>query len=371
MDSIFKKKLKKVAKTLIVPFEKAFGGLLHDKRFLTLYMDLNNKCNLKCTMCHFNANLDNEPVVIMSLELFEKIAKEVFPKTRRLHLSCSAEPLIIPDFFKYLKIVSKYSIPHTKISTNGLLLTEGMSLAIIEANITQVGVSIDGATKETYEKVRKGSNFEKVIENIVLLQSLKRKLKKNKPLLTFSFTLMRSNIHELLQFVRLAKKLEADLIQVTHLIPFKSLDIMSESLVNYKKETNEILNEAESLAKSIKIALELPSRFSLNKAKDTQLLFNKPDCRVLYNSMYIISDGRVVPCTWFSLKEYCVGDFKKENFQEIWNGEVYGRLRRQWRNRTYPEYCRNCPVWGSESIDNYVFQEKERKDVLNISSVGV
>lgn len=371
MDGIFKRKLKKAVRNLVVPLERAFSGILPRQRFLTLYMDLNNKCNLKCMMCHFSTDLDNEPAVIMSLDLFEKIAGEVFPKTRRLHLSCSAEPLIIPDFFKYLGIVNRYSIPHTKIATNGLLLDEKMILAIIEADITQIGVSIDGVTKETYERVRRGSNFEKVMKNIYLLQSLKEKLGKNKPLLTFNFTLMRSNIHELVKFIKLAKELGVDFIQVTHLIPFKSLDIMNESLINYEKETNEIIDEAGSLARKIKINVELPLKFNLTKVKNTQPLFNKPDCRLLYNSMYIISDGRVIPCAWFSLRECCAGDFKKDTFQEIWHGEVYKKLRRQWRDKIYPEYCLNCPAWSSESLDNYVFREKERKDILNISSAGV
>ena len=113
------------------------------RRFLEVFMDLNNRCNLKCIMCHFSKDTSNIPSNTMSLKIFTKIAKDIFPKTSKLHLSCSAEPLLIPNLDEYLKIVKRYSIPHTVLVTNSILLKKGMISDIIDNDISELEVSID------------------------------------------------------------------------------------------------------------------------------------------------------------------------------------------------------------------------------------
>ncbi len=59
------------------------------QRFLEVFMDQNNLCNLRCTMCAFSdprvAQLGKHQ---MPLWLFEKIAREVFQHASYLTLSC-------------------------------------------------------------------------------------------------------------------------------------------------------------------------------------------------------------------------------------------------------------------------------------------
>jgi radical SAM protein with 4Fe4S-binding SPASM domain len=341
------------------------------KRFLSVYMDLNNECNLRCKMCYFSREMGREPSVVMSLQLFKKIAKEVFPRSLSVNLSCAAEPLLVPNFSEYLEVAKEYSIPETLIVTNGVLLNEEIIVALVKLGLSRIDISIDAATKETYEGIRKGSDFNKLLENITLLQETKKKYGKKKPFLHVDYTLMRSTIQEFPYFLRLMKKIGADHIRANHLIPFKNLDIMEESLVYCKEETNGVLNESRAIIEKFGLVAEIPPNFNLMKKGNKQQVFNKPNCKHPFESMYIMSDGRVIPCVWFSLKEWYAGSFKSENFHEIWNGEVYERLRRQFQDQEYTRYCNNCPVYGSEPIVNYVFTERERKDILNIFSNGI
>ncbi|MFC1577129.1 radical SAM protein [Candidatus Omnitrophota bacterium] len=338
------------------------------KRFLRVFMDLNNKCNLRCRMCYFSLDLKCEPPVTMGLELFRKIAGEVFPRSLSVNLSCAAEPLIIPDYGEYLKVAEEHSVPETTIVTNALLLDEKMIRSIINSNISVMDISIDGAKKETYERIRKGSSFEKVLNNVRSLQKIKKIRKSKNPRLYLDYALMRSNIDEFPDFLRLAKELGADRVRANHLIPFERLDIMDESLIHCKEKTNRVLDEARKEAKELGLDIAIPKNFNLSKAKKKAPAFNRPQCRVPFESMFIISDGRVTPCAWFSLKEWCAGGFNKQGFGEIWNGDVYAGLRERFDRKEFTRFCQNCPVYGADDIENYVFKNRLREDVINIST---
>jgi radical SAM protein with 4Fe4S-binding SPASM domain len=323
-------------------------------------------------MCYFALDLKKEPYVVMGTGLFRKIAADVFPKAVQVNLSCAAEPLLIPDFPEYLAITKEYNIPTTVLVTNAFFLNEKIVCALIDAGITYIDISIDGATKKTYESIRKGSDFYRVLANVVMLQDIKKKMGSKNPLLYLDYALMKCNIHEFPDFLRLASKLGADRIRANHLIPFKHLNIMAESLAGCKEETNRVFDEARAVAKELKLDVCMPPNFITgNAAKEEQAILNKKACRAPFDSMFIVSDGKVIPCTWFSFKKWAAGDFRKENFYEIWNGAVYKKLRTSFRTGEYTEYCFNCPVYGDETMDDYVFAEREREDVINISSTPV
>jgi radical SAM protein with 4Fe4S-binding SPASM domain len=336
-------------------------------RPLVVFMDLNNKCMLKCKMCYFSSDLRKIPSVTMPFELFEKIAEQVFPKTKSLALSCAAEPLLVPNFDQYLMATAKYDIPYKRITTNALLLKEKNIEAMIKANLSEVQISIDGATKETHEHIRKNSNFSKLCEKIELLQQVKQKNGSKLPAVNILFTLLRCNFRELPDFLELAKRLKVDRVRATHLIPFKKLDLHSESLIHCQEEANQVFDHCRNLAKDLALDFLLPPNFPPGFDNDRPPRINKPNCQTPFNSLYILSDGQVLPCTWFPLQEFSAGNFNEQSFEEIWNAPVYTELRKQFEAKVYTPYCVNCPPWGDDSIDDYVFLERERGDVLNIS----
>ena len=55
------------------------------------------------------------------------------------------------------------------INTNATLLEENMNRKLIERGLTRIRIGFDGATADTYEKIRIGANFHKVKDNILNL----------------------------------------------------------------------------------------------------------------------------------------------------------------------------------------------------------
>ena len=86
-----------------------------------------------------------------------------------LSLFWLGEPLLHPDFKEIMKYVNSHRKNYSGwlIHTNGLTLSKDVSKVLLK-NVTEKDIlhfSIDAATKETYDKIRRGGNFNKLKRN--------------------------------------------------------------------------------------------------------------------------------------------------------------------------------------------------------------
>ena len=97
----------------------------------------------------------------------------------------------------------KYSI-----LTNGLMFKDfhNKTPYVIE-NLLELGVSIDGATEKTYEQLRLGGKWEKIIENLEFMAKLKHEIGFR---FVLHFVVQRDNYHEMEDIIQLGKKYNAD-----------------------------------------------------------------------------------------------------------------------------------------------------------------
>ena len=70
-------------------------------------IEITTFCNFNCKMCLRNFQKDNYQN--MPLEQFEALAKQIFPKIKKVVLYGHGEPLIHPDFEKLVKIARQFS----------------------------------------------------------------------------------------------------------------------------------------------------------------------------------------------------------------------------------------------------------------------
>ena len=114
------------------------------------------------------------------------------------------EPTLYPEFWQVADMVKRN--PHAVMSlcTNALALTDKMIREVIlMPQFRYLVVSIDAATPETYRHIRGGS-FEKVRSNISRVQELRTG---KFPIVKFNYVVMRSNVHEIVPLVDLARDL--------------------------------------------------------------------------------------------------------------------------------------------------------------------
>ncbi|HMQ23115.1 MAG TPA: radical SAM protein, partial [Planctomycetota bacterium] len=175
--------------------------LLH-KRFLRLKLDMVNKCQLRCIMCHFAHPDFVESGVQMDRPLLEKVARETFPISHDVVLSSSAEPLMATELPRALELCREYEVPSFHFSTNAMSMTREIMQKVIEVQMPLLTISMDGATKKTFEDVRRPAKWEKFVGKFDLIAEEKAKSGSHFPQLSVTFVLMRRNIEEAPDLIR-------------------------------------------------------------------------------------------------------------------------------------------------------------------------
>lgn len=190
-------------------------------RDLTIALDVTERCNLKCIMCHFST-VDRLPFppyddydANMPVPLFEQIAAEYFPRAWRVALGCAAEPLMHPRFAELLAIAGRYRIPDLWFPTNLLPLTPKTADAIGRAGVRTVAVSIDGTTRETYERIRAGATWARLHEKLRMLRGVRIRM---------IFTWMQANRAELREVPAFAQSIGAKELDVRYVSPTDGVD---------------------------------------------------------------------------------------------------------------------------------------------------
>jgi MoaA/NifB/PqqE/SkfB family radical SAM enzyme len=125
-------------------------------------------CNLRCPMCAVpnpETEMNGRKVTFMPKARFQKIIDQISDRPRGVMLSLMGESLLHPNIVEFVAITKKAG-HHAAMITNGTRLTRETSVALIEAGLNHLFVSVDGMTKATYEKQRIGGHYETVRRNV-------------------------------------------------------------------------------------------------------------------------------------------------------------------------------------------------------------
>jgi GTP 3',8-cyclase len=132
------------------------------------------KCIFKC--CYCPQSIAGTPFIKQNMDwdTFTKIigqVQEFDEKLKAIHFQGMGEPLIhplLPDMIKYCK--ERGVAERLNLITNGVLLTEKLSLSLIDAGLDTIKISLQGITPEKYyETSGVKINFERLTDNIRFL----------------------------------------------------------------------------------------------------------------------------------------------------------------------------------------------------------
>jgi len=107
------------------------------------------------------------------------------------------------------------------ILTNGVMLTEKVidQLSNIHANIKDIAISIDAATADTYNRVRKGGDFNQLMKNIEYLNQCPTLSRAN---LKYTFVVQQDNFREMKLFTEQLLKYPRSQIRFTRMVQFST-----------------------------------------------------------------------------------------------------------------------------------------------------
>lgn len=333
-------------------------------RFLTVFLDLHNSCNLRCRMCHFGFRGDKpKDPYFMGLGDFKRLAGNVFAHTSELALSPCTEPMFHNDFLGLLKVVGQYGIPNFWLMTNASLLTEDIARELIRMKASRLLISLDSHKKEVYEGIKVGSDFERVVNNIKMLDRLKKESGVGYPEINFNCLLMRSNVEHVEEYLEFVKNIGGTKVGFFHVIVFKdALQMRGESLFHHKELANRYLEKIPKKAAELGIEIErLPEKFTVGRtALQREQAAQK--CRYPWYMAVVDCRGNLRPCEfWFGQEPF--GNLVTTSCAKIWNNGKYRQLRKDLLGgalrRPCCAHCVSMSSLGGRSDDEKAFIEIE------------
>lgn len=304
-------------------------------RPLTMDIEPTTGCNFRCTMCQVSS--PGFEARNMTIETFRTLVENNL-QLIKVKLQGMGEPFVNKHLFEMMNICYEKGI-FVETVTNGSLLTKENIEKITETkSIYRISISIDGASKEIFEKIRVKSNFENVINNIKNL-SFEIKEKKAKINLRALCLLQKTNLHQFEKIIKLCIELGFDelefQVQLTGWGKSEWEEKNTSSDIGYRK-----LDNKQKFQDIIDIYNKKYFKVSIVKSN---LLSKENKCSYPWHNPYISAEGKVVVCCMVAdPKINTMGDINKESFDEIWNSENYINFRDSITNHKLKDFCKNC-----------------------------
>lgn len=172
-------------------------------------LELSNDCNLECTMCNgllsssIRKNREHLPALRSPYgDRFVEELREFIPHLREMRFN-GGEPFLISIYFKIWDAVFELN-PKLRmvIATNGSVLNARVKDYLSKGNF-HINLSMDGFSKDTYEKVRINANHDRMMQNFEYFQMYCRE---NDRTLCVMINPMRQNWQEMPDFVNFCNK---------------------------------------------------------------------------------------------------------------------------------------------------------------------
>lgn len=296
-----------------------------------LVFELTNACNLNCVMCGRNA-ADFKPTMFQ-WEWF-KWFEPLFDEIEEVTLMGWGEPTMHPQFIDMLALIDQHSA-RKYFCTNGMRL-DRIKDAIFDYHVDVFAVSVDGAKSETNNRIRRGSDLDKIERDLTDIVKIKKERGLKYPWINFVFCAMKSNLHELPDLVRLAARIGIEEVKVVYLTAFDE-NLANEVLWDSQAEVKAVFDEAVRIGEELGIALKLPHLQDEDVAGDA---YHK-DCFVSWRDFFLGSDGYIRPCmsTPVQFEKF---DMEKD-FYDMWNSQFYQTYREIVNNEDKMDSpCKRC-----------------------------
>ena len=115
-------------------------------------------------------------------------------------IGCGAEPTMYKHLLHLVDLGRNQGVPFIGIATNGQLLTEEMIRAFVTESLDELVISVHGVTAATYERFMPPARFQKLIEVLETLDSIRQERNSRKPALRINYTVNPDNLKELADF---------------------------------------------------------------------------------------------------------------------------------------------------------------------------
>ena len=282
---------------------------------LQIDFELNYSCNFTCPMCTWNTESTEGKgkQTWFDFEVFKEVIDYGVSKgLKSIRLNYINEPLIRKDITKFISYARKAGVLDIYFSTNGSLLSDEMIISLIESGLLRLQISLDANTKETYEKIRQGGNFDDVINKVLRFLEIRNEMNIKLPTLRVNFVKNDTNKHELDDFVEFWED-KADSIGIQDLV-----GIMN----GFGKKTNDEVEKTK-----------LAGEFR---------------CAQPFQRVTLRYNGTILPCCTFYAAEMPIGQLKTDIKTEFSDVDNIGLLDKSLKAKLITGTIED--IWKSEQM---------------------
>lgn len=299
-------------------FEWMRGATVLSAYPVRLTLEPINACQLRCPACLTGLGEVGRSRTPMSLDLYRQTLAELGDYLFELEFTNWGEPLLCPQLPTMVREAHERGISTTVVTHLSVPLDDTRAEELIASGLTILGVSIDGARQEVYERYRVNGRLSLVLENCRRIVAAKKRLRARWPRIIWSY----------------------------HTFPHNLGDV----------------------ERAASMAAELGMEFAATKGavlaeewgRDTDWrFFGEPlpvRCPSLWGFAVLNNDGGVPPCQGAFYEADDMGratlaenGTPKRSFMEVWNGARFQAARRLFAEGHSDEkdrqlLCFDCPV---------------------------
>jgi MoaA/NifB/PqqE/SkfB family radical SAM enzyme len=320
----------------------------------SISVELTTRCNSSCIMCPNS--------VLPNTDMPEDDIREVI-KLLDKKVDCDfvgiGEPLLHTQWEAAFRAAAERS-GRVFVSTNAIALDATEAGALVDTGIHKISISMDAADPATYRTIRGVDAFYEAVDGARDLVAARNRLNRQEngvllPQIQFCIVMLRPNLPEIPEIVRLAADLGVDMVRWQNALPSVGAlpelpypirgvcEISDEEIQEYYS----ILNKASETAQKLGVNLffcadELGGPF--HGDGETQLTIGaNGDVSVCNPSLH--EDIRIVRGTVKNF-QWILGNLHETSLTDLFASERYRSFRESISAGECPDACRGCLGYG-------------------------
>jgi radical SAM protein with 4Fe4S-binding SPASM domain len=315
------------------------------------------QCNLRCQMCPVQFRRDGPArgVACMDYDVFTRLIDQFSRRATELHLQGLGEPMMHPRLFDMIEYAVGQGL-RVSSTSNLTLLSPRRAERCVTSGLAELNISVDSAEPATYERIRVGSRFQRVENNVALLQATRQRLASERPRLKLVAVLLRQTLEGLPELVRLAHRWSIGELFVQHLChdfaesslpdeyrPMREFVDQQTLIGGDWQRIEQVFTETQDMADELGIKLRLPSPRPNPHPPGTP---GARRCDWPWARSYVSYQGLAMPCCTIGTPDrFHFGNMAEQGVEAVWSGAAYDNFRARLDSEEPPEICRTCSVY--------------------------
>lgn len=300
-------------------------------------------CNHDCPMCwlHYvppeelKRKKKQDLEEGMGLGDYKALFEGMPPGLEEVNVVGGGEPLLHPEAVEIMHKIKHRRLKGSLI-TNGTLMNELVSKALVDMRWDAVRVSVNAGDAETYRVVQGVDRFDTLAANLKTFVRLRKEAGTELQCrLIILHIIQRENLATIDKLFAFAEEVGADFLEFGPVIPYSS---------HFELSPDELRQAHDALtacARDSHVPCNIAVVLLQLQAEETYVRKNKPFCpgnwcSVGFDQAFITALGDVLPCCYSNQN---MGNVREQTFREIWFGEKYTNFRKRLIQGKFAPYC--------------------------------